>query len=63
MKLTKRILCLTTAAVLLLALCACGNKVNPADANATPGTTTTTNAMGGNLDGENVYNDGVFGEW
>lgn len=61
MKLTKRILCLTTAIALLLALCACGNKKDNAD--STPSTTTTTNNMGGNLDGENVYNDAVFGEW
>lgn len=61
MKLTKRILCLAVAALLVCGLCACGNKQNdtPADNN----TTTTTNVMGGNLEGDNTYNDGVFGEW
>lgn len=59
MKLTKRILCLTTAIALLLALCACGNKKDN-NADSTPSTTTTTNAMGGNLDSDNVYNDGVL---
>lgn len=62
MKLTKRILCLATAATLLLALCACGNK-NAKDDTTDNTTTTTTNVMGGNLDGENVYNDGMFSEW
>ena len=48
MKLTKRILCLAVAALLVCGLCACGNKQNdtPADNN----TTTTTNAIGGNLE-------------
>lgn len=61
MNLFKRILCLATALLLAFALCACGGN-KPADED-TNQTTTTTNAMGGNLDGENQFNDGMFGEW
>lgn len=69
MKLTKRILCLTLAVTLICALCACGKK---ADDNKDGGNTTTTTTQstttttaddwGGNLDGENIYNDGEF-DW
>ena len=60
MHLFKRILCLATALLLAFALCACGGD-KPAEENTNQ--TTTTNAMGGNLEGENQYNDGMFSEW
>ena len=56
----KRILCLATAVLLAFALCACGGDTPAEDTNQT---TTTTNEMGGNLEGDNHYNDGMFGEW
>lgn len=60
MKLTKRILCLLLALAMTFALCACGNS---ADQDDTAQTTTTTNEMGGNLEGEDNFNDGMFTEW
>lgn len=61
MNLFKRILCLATALLLAVALCACGGE-KPAEEDANQ-TTTTTNVMGGNLEGDNHFNDGMFGEW
>lgn len=65
MKLTKRIVCLLLAMVLAFALCACGEKADNGDDNQTPTTTTATptNGMGGNLEGDQIFNDGVFSEW
>lgn len=67
MKTTKCILCVLLAMVLTVALCACGgnadNNAGGETTTTTQGTTTTTNADGGNLDGENNYNDGMFGAW
>lgn len=63
MKLTKRILCLLLAAALTFALCACGNDAGEDNKDNTPQTTTTTNALDGNLDGDSIYNDGMFSEW
>ena len=61
MTMFKRVLCLATALLLALALCACGgDQTAQEDTNQT---TTTTNEMGGNLEGENQYNDGMFSEW
>lgn len=57
----KRILCLVTALLLAVALCACGGD-KPAEED-TNQTTTTTNEMGGNLEGDIQYNDGMFTEW
>ena len=63
MKLTKRMICLALALTLIFALSACGKKNK--DDNKTGGTTTTENVTttttddwGGNLDGDNIYNDG-----
>lgn len=61
MNLFKRMLCLATALVLAFALCACGGE-KPAEDDQNQ-TTTTTNVMGGNLEGENQFNDGMFTEW
>ena len=61
MTMFKRILCLATAVLLAFALCACGgNKPAEEDTNQT---TTTTNEIGGNLEGDNHFNDATFGEW
>ena len=59
MKLTKRVICLLMALALTFALCACGEKEDNGDTNQTaPTTTTTTNSEGGNLGGEDIFNDG-----
>ena len=63
MKMTKRILCLMLALAMSIALCACGGNKPDNDKQDGGETTTTTNAVGGNLEGENNYNDGMFSEW
>ena len=64
MKLTKRILCLLMAMALTVALCACGaDKSDDQQKDNGTTTTTTTNAGGGALEGDNAFNDGVFGAW
>ena len=78
MKLTKRILCLAMAAVMLFALCACGDKEeeeksgNPGgfvtnsshSANSSDTTPSATeDDWDGNLEGDEYYNDGSFSEW
>ena len=68
MKLTKRILCLALALTLICALCACGKKADDdkdggnSSSSTQPTTTTTAGDWEGNLDGENIYNDGEF-DW
>lgn len=56
MKLTKRILCLMLAMALTFALCACGGNSEDND-DTTPTTSTTANSEGGNLEGDNIFND------
>ena len=56
MRLTKRILCLALVLALTFALCACGEK-EPANDDTTPTTSTTANSEGGNLEGDNIFND------
>ena len=63
MKLTKRILCLALALTLIFALAACGKKNKDTNKNGTTNTTeqvttTTTDDWAGNLEGDNLYNDG-----
>ena len=60
MKLFKRIVCLMLVLALALCLCACNAEIKDGDetGETTAATTTApTNAEGGNLDGDAIYND------
>lgn len=65
MKRMKRILCLTLVLALSVALCACGKKdtaKNKGGNTEAPTTTTTVDDWAGNLEGDNMFNDGEL-DW